>query len=48
MSDRRPTLYLTKIGSPDQYGPGRDVGRRTLDLADLHPRPLGACGGRRG
>ena len=26
MSDRRPTLYLTKIGSPDQYGPGRDVG----------------------
>ena len=23
------------------------VGRRTLELADLHPRPIGACGGRR-
>ena len=24
------------------------VGRRTLELADLHPRPPGLCGGRRG
>lgn len=23
-----------------------NVGQRTLELADLHPRPLGACGGR--